>query len=145
VAYLCLVRCRSRSVKITSPYKVRVVVDPTFGERLSSLPAGEPAWVIDSPLNTPVAQRLWRERKDENHLTGITTFKPGPNASTEEEVIRMLDTIEDHHGEYSADPPYSILEIVGCTDSERLHSALAQFGFHVEASSTGSVVAVRTP
>jgi hypothetical protein len=122
-----------------------MVVDPTFGERLASLPTGEPAWVIDSPLNTPVAHRLWRERKDENHLTGITTFKPGANTSPEEEVIRMLDTIEEHHGEYSADPPYSILEIIGCGDLEHLHSALTKFGFRVEASSSGSVVAVRTP
>jgi hypothetical protein len=131
-------------VEVASPYKVRVVVDLAFGERLASLPAGEPAWVIDSPINTPVAQRLWRERKDENHLTGITTFKPGANTSPEEEAIRMLDTIEDHHGEYSADPPYSILEIIGCADSQPLQSALAQFGFRVEASSSDGVVAVRT-
>ena len=110
-------------MKVASPYKVRVVVDPAFGERLASLPAGEPVWVIDSPLNMPVAHRFWRERKDENHLTGISTFKPGANASSEEEIIRMLDTLEDHHGEYSADPPYSILEIIGCAGSEHLHSA----------------------
>jgi hypothetical protein len=61
----------------------------------------------------------------------------------DEEVIRMLDTIEEHHGEYSADPPYSILEFIGCPDSERLRSALAEFGFRVEASSSGSIVAVR--
>jgi hypothetical protein len=121
-----------------------VVVDPAFGERLAPLPAGEPVWVIDTPINAPVAQRLWRERKNENHLTGITTFKPSADASPDQEVIRMLDTIEEHHGEYSADPPYSILEIIGCPDSERLRSALGEFGFHVEASISGSVVAVRT-
>jgi len=122
-----------------------VVVDPTFGERLASLPAGEPVWVIDSSINTSVAHRLCRERNDQNHLTGITTFKPAANASPEEEVIRMLGTIEDHHGEYSADPPYSILELIGCAVSERLRSALAEFRFHVEACSADSVVAVRTP
>jgi hypothetical protein len=121
-------------VKVASPYKVRVVVDPAFGEQLASLPVGEPVWVIDTPINAPVAHRLWRERNDENHLTGITTFKPGADASPEEEVICLLDTIEEHHGEYSADPPHSILEIIGCPDSERLRSALAEFGFRVEAS-----------
>ncbi len=132
-------------MKVASPYKVRVVVDPTFGERLAALPAGEPAWVIDSLLNTPVAHRLWRERKDKNHLTGITTFKPGCNLSPEDEAVGLLDTIETHHGEYSADPPYSVLEFIGCTDSERLCSALAEFGFRVETSSSDSVVAVRAP
>ena len=122
-----------------------MVVDPAFGERLASLPAGEPVWVIDTPINTPVAQQLWRERNDENHLTGITTFKPGSDLSSEDEAVALLDTIEDHHGEYSANPPYSLLEIIGCTDSERLRSALAEFHFHVEASSADSVVAVRAP
>lgn len=132
-------------MKIASPYKVRVVVDRTFGERLASLPAGEPVWVIDSPINTPVAHRLWRERNDENHLTGITTFKPGASLSSEDGAAALLGTIEDHHGEYSADPPYSILEIIGCADSQRLRSALAEFRFHVEASSGDDIVAVRTP
>jgi hypothetical protein len=145
VAQLRLVRCRSRNVKIASPYRVRVVVDPTFGGRLASLPAGEPAWVIDSPLNTPVVHRLWRERNDENRLTGITTFKAGSDLSPEDEAVGLLDTIETHHGEYSADPPYSVIEFIGCTDSERLRSGLAEFGFRVEASRSDSVVAVRAP
>jgi hypothetical protein len=132
-------------VKVASPYKVRIVVDAAFGEQLASLPAGEPVWVIDTPINAPLVHRLCRERKGEDHLTGITTFKPSADSFPEEEVIRMLDTLEDHHGEYSADPPYSILEIIGCGDSERLRSALAEFGFRVEPSSSHSVVAVREP
>jgi hypothetical protein len=49
--------------------------------------------VIDSPINTPVAHRLWRERTDENHLTGITTFKPGSSLSPEDEAVGLLE----HH------------------------------------------------
>jgi hypothetical protein len=43
------------------PYTVYVVVDPNFGERLASLPIGIPVWIVDTPSNKPVAQRLWRD------------------------------------------------------------------------------------
>lgn len=132
-------------MKVTSPYKVRVVVDPSFGERLAQFPPGQPVWIVDSSINTSVAHRLREERVGENSLTGITTFKPGCDLSPEDEAVGLLDTIETHHGEYSADPPYSVLEFIGCTDSERLRSALAELGFRVEASSSDSVVAVRAP
>ena len=132
-----------RSVQTRSPYKVRVVVDSAFGEKLASLPAREPVWIVDSPTNTPVAHRLWRERAAEDHLTGITTFKPGQNLSPAEEAAALLNTIETHHGEYSANPPYSVLEIIGCAETDQLRTSLADFGFHIEASSNDSVLAVR--
>ncbi len=78
-------------VTSTAPYRVRVVVDPTFGDRLASLPAHEPVWVIDSPATTPVAHRLWRERPAENHLTGITTFKPGGNCEDPKRFKKVRD------------------------------------------------------
>ena len=56
------------------PYKVYVVVDREFGEKLSELEKGVPVWIVDTPTNKPAAQRFWNEHPDENHLTGITTF-----------------------------------------------------------------------
>src|SRR4051812_12420765 len=40
---------------------VRVVLDPEFGEKLEALATGEPVWIVDSRVNTPVAQRLWNQ------------------------------------------------------------------------------------
>jgi hypothetical protein len=51
-------------------YKVYVVVDRQFGDRLAGLERGVPVWIVDTPTNKPVAQQLWKERPD----TGITTF-----------------------------------------------------------------------
>ena len=28
------------------------------------------------------------------------------------ELIRILETVDEHHGEYSADPPYSLLAVI---------------------------------
>ncbi len=124
-------------------YKVWVVVDPAFGERLASLPAGEPVWVIDSADNTPVAHRLWQQRTGEDHLSGITTFKSS-GLPPEDEAAALLGTLEDHHGEYSADAPYSALEIIGCGVSDRLLSALSDYGFRPEESSSDTLLATRT-
>ena len=57
-----------------APYKVVVVVDREFGEKLFELERSVPVWIVDTPTNKPVVQRFWRERPDEGHLTGITTF-----------------------------------------------------------------------
>jgi hypothetical protein len=38
------------------PYKVYVVVDREFGEKLSDLERGMPVWIVDTPTNRPVAQ-----------------------------------------------------------------------------------------
>ena len=86
------------------PYKVYVVVDQEFGEKLSDLEKGVPVWIVDTPTNKPVAQCFWNERPDESHLTGVTTFNDLPSLSPEGMLLDKLDTIELHHGSHSADP-----------------------------------------
>jgi hypothetical protein len=130
-------------VKVTSPHRVRAIVDPAFGERLAELPADAAAWIIDTPQNTPVAHRLWKERPATTHLTGITTFRPGSSLSAEEELLSQLDTIDLHHGHYSADPPYSILEVIGCSASDRVRAALEELGFSVDFTTFDGFTAVR--
>ena len=131
-------------MKITPPHRVLIVVDPAFGERLAGVPADEAAWVIDTPENTPVAHRLWKERPAKNHLTGITTFRPGSSLSAEEELISQLATIDLHHGHYSADPPYSVLEVIGCSPSDHVRAALEEFAFAVQSTTSDGFIAVRT-
>ena len=44
------------------PYKVYVVVDREFGEKLSELEEGVPVWIVDTATNKTVVQRFWNER-----------------------------------------------------------------------------------
>ncbi|MEY2506985.1 MAG: hypothetical protein QOH01_1314 [Verrucomicrobiota bacterium] len=131
-------------MKVTPPHRVRVIVDPAFGERLAALPADEPSWVLDTPENTLVAHRLWKERPAASHLPGITTFRPGQSLSAEDEFISQLGTIDLHHGHYSADPPYSVLEVIGCSPSDRVRAALEEFAFAVQSTTSDGFIAVRT-
>jgi hypothetical protein len=122
------------------PYKVFVVVDREFGAKLSALEKGVPVWVVDTPTNQPVVQRFWKERPDEDHLTGITTFNDVASLSSEDSLLSHLDTIELHHGVYSADPPYTVLEVFGTELTENAKSVLSEYGFDkFEITSTGFV------
>jgi hypothetical protein len=120
------------------PYKVYVVVDREFGEKLSELEKGVPVWIVDTPTNNAVVQRFWNERRDEDHLTGITTFNDLASLSPEDMLLDHLDTIELHHGPHSADPPYTAIEVLGTELSTKAKHQLSLYGFdEFQTTSTG--------
>ena len=122
------------------PYKVFVVVDRQFGEKLSDLEQGVPVWIVDTPTNKPVVERFRKERPDEDHLTGITTFNDVASLSPEDSLLSHLDTIELHHGVYSADPPYTVLETFGAQLTDNAKKVLSEYGFDkFQVTSTGFV------
>jgi hypothetical protein len=128
---------------IVSPYKVYAVVDRRFGEKLAALPLGVPVWIVDTDINKPVIQRLWKERGTADHRTEITAFKNSGESSVEESLISQLEDIDLHHGVYSASPAYTILEVLGTPPSERIKSELCKFGFSDVHPGVDGFVAVR--
>src|SRR4051794_31871527 len=99
---------------------VRVVVDREFGERLEALPRAVPVWIVDSPGNTAAAARIRQEYSDPCEA-GITTFRAYPQMSPERLFLAELATIDLHHGEYSQNPPYSAIEVIGCAPTAAIH------------------------
>ena len=123
---------------VAIPYKVYVVVDREFGELLAAIEPGAPVWIVDTPTNKAVAKRLWTERPQENHSTGITTFDTDESSSPEDVLLDELDTIDLRHGAYSADPPYTVLEVIGAPLSATIETAMSAYGFNeFETNSTG--------
>lgn len=127
----------------TAPYSVSVVLDRSFGSRLSDLLATGPVWIVDSPVNRAVAEKLWAQFPSRSHLEGATTFKAEEADSPEEMLIGHLGTIDLHHGFYSADPPYTVLEIVGTPLTARIEAALSDLGFDSFAATSDGFRAVR--
>ena len=111
------------------PYGVHVVVDPSYAERIRALPIDEPAWIVDSVDNHPVIRSLWHEQEGLESLGGITSFTFDPAAGPEDRLIAELAVIDLHHGEFSHDPPYSILNVIGVQWSERIRRELGGLGF----------------
>ena len=124
-------------------YRVYVVVAPHYGERLRDLPADEPIWVIDSEENHSVIQTLWNERKGSSHLDGITSFKYDSKGNPEDWFVNELATIDLHHGEFSHDPPYTVLKVIGATLSKKIEEALEEYGFTKCKRTTEGFIAER--
>jgi hypothetical protein len=112
-----------------APNCVFVVVDREFGARLSELEGRGAIWVVHSELNRTVAQEIWRQNPSETHLVSVTVFKSFEGCSTEDSLINELDTIDLHHGQYSADPPYTVLEVIGTPLTEKIKVKMSHFGF----------------
>ena len=125
-----------------APYSVTVILDRAYGERLLVLPVGTAVWIVDTPPNRAAVQRLWAERTPER-LGGVTTFKSREEASAEEMLLGKLDTIDLHHGPYSAQPPYTILEVIGAAITEPIKAAMSAFGFAEFQSTASGFRAVR--
>jgi hypothetical protein len=124
-------------------HRVFVVLDRDYGEGLSALTQKGPVWIVDTPLNRSVAQNFWTANPNHSHLDGVTTFKFGVDASPEDNLINELDAIDLHHGTYSANPPYTVLEVIGTSISDRLKSKLSEFGFNQFESTTQGFCAMR--
>jgi|ERR1700722_19991503 hypothetical protein len=114
---------------VASPYKVYVIVDRQFGERLNELERGAPVWIVDTSVNMPVVRRLWKSRPDDSHLNGITSFVDSQSSTPEQLFLNELYMIDLHHGIHSADPPYTALEVVGVDLTPRIKDELATYGF----------------
>jgi hypothetical protein len=115
---------------MTTPYTVGLVFDPQFGEDLEALASRMHVWVIDSPANREVAERIWATGARGSIERGVTTFGEGaPGADREAQCLGMLESVDLHHGEYSHDPPYSVLEVIGVKASPVLRKGLGEFGF----------------
>jgi len=114
---------------VPEPYRVFVVVDREYRERLGKLAQTARVWIVDTPTNRTVAQKIWAANPSRSHLDGLTTFKFGEASSSEDILINELDAIDLHHGLYSANPPYTVLEVIGTGITARLKAELSDFGF----------------
>jgi hypothetical protein len=130
---------------VNDPYKVAIVVDRSFGERLADLPINQPVWVVDSAVNAPEAERLIMLRSPPNHLTGITIFRPGTDSLPEGDLLIEFSTIDLHHGPYSAKPPYTVIEVFGTLPTAEIKSMLAEYGFSDFQPTADGFVAKREP
>ena len=98
---------------------------------------------MDTPANRSVAEKSWAENRIGSHLEGLTTFKFGANNSPDDILIRKLYTIELHHGEYSANPLYTVLEVIGTPATARLKGELSRFGFNQFQDTAEGFCAIR--
>ena len=64
-----------------------------------------------------------------NLLVGLSSFKVDRTAQPQDWLISELETIELHHGEFSHDPPWSRINVIGTKWTERIHKELERLWF----------------
>lgn len=104
--------------------KLYAIFDLTFGERLRLIDS-DPVWIVKGPVNEPIIRSIWATHP-ERDLTGFTYNE---KATPEDSFLAELDMIDLHHGPYSADPPYTVIEVIGARLNENSKSALSELGF----------------
>ena len=118
--------------------QVVLVVDRSYGARLCELSPDSAIWLVDSVVNHPWIAEL--KKKFTPEVRGdLSWFVDAPEASPAERAASMIDTLEDHHGEYSQRPAYSRLKIIGATLESSLRSAVENHGFRL-VSVGGAVI-----
>jgi hypothetical protein len=110
-------------------YSVSVVLDRHFGQRVRDLLEAGPVWIVDSPANRDSAEKLWAEFPERDHLNGVTLFKAPADQDSARVLIEEMQTIDMHHGVYSANPAYTVIRVIGCELKPEVQEELAQFGF----------------
>ena len=127
----------------SAPYSVSIVLDSGYGPRLRELLKLGPVWAVDSPVNRHCAEQLWAEFPARDHLDGITIFRSAGDRSPEQVLIDQMGTIDEHHGIYSADPPYTVIRVVGSALTPEVRQVVESFGFDSFTNSSGGFDAIR--
>ena len=109
--------------------RVLLVLDRDYDGELASVPANTHVWLIDSPVNRQVAANYRALHEGSGVETGATTFKAADDDPPSETCLSVLNDIDLHHGEYSSNPPYSVLEVVGAQLSNSIQRAIEALGF----------------
>jgi hypothetical protein len=121
-----------------SAHRVALVLDPDYAERIIELSRECHAWVVKSAANDGVVAALRHEDQAYSFDVGVSTFNGAktPEAS----FLSILETVEEHHGAYSHDPPLSVLQVVGIEPSAAVIEELAAYGFgRIEPSDDGFI------
>lgn len=112
-------------------YRIFLVLDDHFGDRVEALARDTYVWLVQSPYNDASAELVWRESEssDDPLQRGLSTYKRLPGESPEEEIVRLIEMIEDHHGEFAHTPPWSEIEVIGAhVDPQRMEATARDVG-----------------
>jgi hypothetical protein len=110
--------------------RVALVVDDDFGSKLQELSTLVYVWVVDSAVNRHWAEVAWEQAAVPNDplLRGVTTFKRLDGENLDELIVRVLDMIDEHHGEFAYDPPWAEVEVIGAEPSNLVVESAAEYG-----------------
>ena len=118
---------------------VAFVLDPRIGMKLERLTARMPVWLVATAENLQTLEKV--ELCSKGYFDVTPVYVNGNGA--EEWFVNHVDTVDQHHNQFSQDPPYDTLHVVGCVLTERVRDELSALGFRNFASREGGFVATK--
>jgi hypothetical protein len=119
-----------------SSLSVAVVLAPSSESELLAIPSGAPTWIASAPeleSTITLAKQL-----------GLPVTELVPNGkSALEWLFNHLDSVDQHHNEFSQDPPYSKLLVFGVHLSAAVDALLSPFGFSVTMAESYGFSAIK--
>src|ERR1700732_1870265 len=82
-----------------------VVVDPNYGDRLETAAQIAPVWVVHTIDNQAACKRLWSAHPTGDHREkgAVTCYEVGDAEDRLANLLSILPTLEEHHGEIRGD------------------------------------------
>lgn len=97
--------------------RVALVLDIDFTKKIAPLAEIMPIWIIDTPQNRIAVEKI-RNAVSSRSVEPITMFQSKPGESTEQSCERIVQSLDEHHNEYSQTPGYTELMIIGASLSK---------------------------
>lgn len=112
---------------------VFIVADPSYGEKVFPLARAGHVWLAESPVNERARARFYQEKMwtgdGSNAMgSGITLWGVEAGESAEDGVLRLVETVDDHHGPYEHDVAWTEIAVVGAKLTPELRSEFEAFG-----------------
>ncbi len=129
-----------------APHKVVIIVDRKLGRQIVDVARRFHTWVVESSINTPVIQCMWAEDvggEVGRVGPGITSFEATESETSEDLCARMAAEVDEHHGEFAQEPPWSEIEVIGAIPSPRLRAVFTEIGATAFVATAGGFVCTR--
>jgi hypothetical protein len=117
--------------------KIAIIVEAAECYDLQALAHQMPLWAPDLPHYKNVAGQLRRAG------ASLTMYSPSASASPEQEFLRLLATVDLHHGSYSSKNPWCVMEVYGVAVTEQISASLKEYGVNTITPTTQGFSASR--
>jgi len=123
------------------PYRIALVFDKFYGEKLFDLAENLYVWIIGSETNRKYVKDYWDTHPANESIdpaTGGRCFRLNldKGVTMMEDVStpfdsELLDDLWDHHGMYAHDPPLSEILVIGLPFTDDVKRTIDDYGLSV--------------
>lgn len=108
-------------------FRVALILDKNYGDKLKKLCVDMPVWVVNSPENDCIINALRTDCSCQN--LQATTFPLKEGEPRFHACERIIESLDQHYNEYAEDGGYLELEVIGVALNEVSMLPFFEVGF----------------